>query len=154
MRQSKSHGRASCLSSEDSLNTHLSTSGTPFDQHTCTDSTTGIPKFTKKFLALRHRVVSFCRHRMISFTGHYPLRSCLLRHPKRTRQPPYWTVHSLSERDVPLAQVSIPAQLAPYWHQIQGWFHIYGDCQVAASLLRPYYTALTDVVRHIVYILE
>ena len=81
--------------------------------------------------------------------AHYPLRSRLLRHPKRTRQPPYWTVHSLSERDVPLAQVSIPTQLAPYLHQIQGWFHIYGDCQVAASLLRPYYTALTDVVRHI-----
>ncbi len=81
--------------------------------------------------------------------AHYPLRSCLLRHPKRTRQPPYWTVHSLSERDVPLAQVSIPTQLAPYLHQIQGWFHIYGDCRIAASLLRPYYTALTDVVRHI-----
>ncbi len=79
----------------------------------------------------------------------YPLRSGLLRHPRRTRQPPYWTVHSLQDRDVPLSQVSIPTQLAPYLHQIQQWFHIYGDCQVAASLLRPYYTALTDVVRHI-----
>lgn len=81
--------------------------------------------------------------------SHYPLRSGLLWHSKRTRQPSYWTVDSLSERDVPLAQISIPPQLAPYLHQIQGWFYIYGDCQVAASLLRPYYTALTDVVRHI-----
>jgi hypothetical protein len=81
--------------------------------------------------------------------AHYPLRSGLLRHPRHTRQPPYWTVHSLRDQKVPLAQVSIPAQLAPYLHQIQGWFHIYGDCQVAASLLRSYYSALTDVVRHI-----
>ena len=81
--------------------------------------------------------------------SHYPLRSGLLWHSKRTRQPSYWTADSLSERDVPLAQISIPPQLAPYLHQIQGWFYIYGDCQVAASLLRPYYTALTDVVRHI-----
>lgn len=81
--------------------------------------------------------------------AHYPLRSSLLWHPKRTRRSPYEAVHSLSERDIPLAQVSIPTQLAPYLHQIQRWFHIYGKCQVAASLLRPYYTTLTEVVRHI-----
>ncbi len=79
----------------------------------------------------------------------YSLRSWLLQHSRRTRRPPYWTIHWSGDRDVPLAQVTLPAQLAPYLHQIQGWFHIYGDCQVAASHLRPYYTALTDVVRHI-----
>ncbi len=81
--------------------------------------------------------------------AHYPLRSFLMRHLKHRRQPPYRTVHELQDREVPLAQVSMPAQLAPYLHQIQGWLHIYGDCQVAASLFRPYYTALTEVVRHI-----
>jgi hypothetical protein len=80
---------------------------------------------------------------------HYPLQSSRLWHPKRTRQPAYWAAHSPVEKDVPLAQFSIPTQLVPYLHQIQGWFYMYGDCQVAASLLRPYYTALTDVVRHI-----
>jgi len=88
-------------------------------------------------------------HLIPQVLARYPLRSGLLWHPKRTRQPPYWTVRSVSERDISLAQVSIPTQLAPYLHQIQGWFHIYEDCQVAASFLRPYYTALTDVVRHI-----
>lgn len=79
----------------------------------------------------------------------YPLLSWLLRHAGSTRRPPYWTIHWPGDRDVPLAQVTLPAHLAPYLHQIQHWLHMYGDCQVAASLLRPYYTALTDVVRHI-----
>jgi len=81
--------------------------------------------------------------------AHYPSQRGLLWHPKRTRQPAYSTVHSQSEEQVPLAQVNIPIHLAPYLRQIQGWFFIYGDCQAAASLLRPYYTTLTDVVRHI-----
>ncbi len=79
--------------------------------------------------------------------AHYPLRSCLLRYLRRKRQPTYWTVHNLQDQAVPITQVSTPTQLAPYLHQIQSWLHIYGDCEVAASFLRPYYTALTDVVR-------
>jgi hypothetical protein len=81
--------------------------------------------------------------------AHYPLRGYFLRHPKLTRQSPYLPAHPSGNRDVPLAQISKPTHLAPYLHQVQGWFHIYGDCQVAALLLRPYYTALTDVVRYI-----
>ncbi len=81
--------------------------------------------------------------------AHYPLRSYLLRYLRRKRQPPYRVVHELQDQAVPITQVSTPTQLAPYLHQIQSWFHIYGDCEVAASLLRPYYTALTDVVRFI-----
>jgi DNA-binding TFAR19-related protein (PDSD5 family) len=72
-----------------------------------------------------------------------------LQYLARKRQPPYWTVHQLRDQDVPLDQVSRPALLAPYVHQIQDWLHVYGKCQMAASLLRPYYTALTNVVRHI-----
>ena len=75
---------------------------------------------------------------------HYPTQQ-----PDDTLQLPYRMVHSQSERDVPLAQVSTPTQLDPYLHQIQGTFHVYGDCQIAASLLRPLYSALTDLVRHI-----
>jgi len=69
--------------------------------------------------------------------------------PNDAGQPPYGTLHSLSERRVPLARTSTPKHLAPYLHLIQGTFHIYGDCQIPASLLRPYYAALTDLVRHI-----
>ena len=79
----------------------------------------------------------------------YPLQSWLKQHAGRTHRPPYWTIHWSGDRDVPLAQATLPAHLTLYLHQIQGWFHIYGDCQIAASLLRPYYTALTDVVRYI-----
>src|SRR6266568_1536781 len=75
---------------------------------------------------------------------HYPTQQ-----PKQTRQPPYRTVHFLSERHVSLARTSIPKHLAHYVDLIQGTFHIYGDCQIPASLLRPYYAALTDLVRHI-----
>jgi hypothetical protein len=58
--------------------------------------------------------------------------------PKDAGQLPYWTLHSLSKRRVPLARASTPKHLAPYLHLIQGTFHIYGDCQIPASLLRPY----------------
>lgn len=81
--------------------------------------------------------------------AHYPFQSNPLLHPKSIRRLSYWTLHSLSERNIPLAQISKPIYLAPYLHQIQGWFHIYGAYQIAASLLQPYYTTLTDVVRHI-----
>ena len=69
--------------------------------------------------------------------------------PKDAGQLPYWTLHSLSNRRVPLARASTPKHLAPYLHLIQGTFHIYGDCQIPASLLRPYYAALTALVQHL-----
>ena len=69
--------------------------------------------------------------------------------PEGARQPPYWSFRFLSERRVSLARASTSKHLAPYLHLIQGTLHIYGDCQIPASLLRPYYAALTDLVRHI-----
>ncbi len=76
--------------------------------------------------------------------AHYPTQK-----PSDAHQPPYRIVHSSSERRVSLARVSVPKHIAPYLDLIQGTFHIYGDCQIAASLLRPYYAALTELVRHI-----
>jgi hypothetical protein len=69
--------------------------------------------------------------------------------PEDTGQLPYWTLHSLSKRRVPPAGASAPKHLAPYLHIIQGTFHIYGDCQIPASLLRHYYSALTALVQYL-----
>ena len=64
-------------------------------------------------------------------------------------QPAYWSIHTLVGKHVPLARISAPKQLVPYLHQVQGTFHIYGDCQIPAALLRPYYAAFTNLVQYI-----
>jgi hypothetical protein len=69
--------------------------------------------------------------------------------PKQANKQVYWTYSDADDKPPPLEQVSDPKDFADYLHRIQGWLHIYRDCRVAAKLLRPYYAALTNVVRHI-----
>ncbi len=63
----------------------------------------------------------------------------------------HWQLRSVSRQrlPVPLAQVNHPEELAFYVQRIQSWLHLYRNCRVAASLLQPYYAALTELVRHI-----
>ncbi|MBE9054349.1 type I restriction enzyme HsdR N-terminal domain-containing protein [Nostocales cyanobacterium LEGE 11386] len=47
----------------------------------------------------------------------------------------------------PIEQVNDIKELVPYLRDIQSWLHIY-MVNIAASLLRPYYQAFTDLVRN------
>src|SRR5260370_494576 len=60
MRQSKSHGSASCLDSQDSFKTHLSTSETPFDQDNYAKMTSSISTFPPFDLPLGRRDIFSC----------------------------------------------------------------------------------------------
>lgn len=55
-----------------------------------------------------------------------------------------------SEDEISWADICKPEQFAPYMHEVQSWFHYYrayGTSNMAASLLRPYYAAFTDLAR-------
>jgi hypothetical protein len=79
----------------------------------------------------------------------YRLRRFLVRHLKHKKDVSYMRTHVLEDWEISCTQIHHPSQLAPAMHRIQGWFHSYEECQIAASLLRPFYSALTNVVRHI-----
>lgn len=51
------------------------------------------------------------------------------------------------KKDTPLLDISKPEELAEYLHRIQSYLLYYEAKNVPASLLRPYYAALTDLAR-------
>ncbi|WP_375476879.1 hypothetical protein [uncultured Nostoc sp.] len=55
-------------------------------------------------------------------------------------------INCRSER-VPIKEIDNVTDLVPYLHDIQSWLHIY-VAKIAASLLKPYYQAYTNLVRN------
>jgi hypothetical protein len=91
----------------------------------------------------------------------------------------YVDMYEPSKKHPPFSEISEPKQLSPYLHDIQSWMHLairygttnntnntndgyavaclqviqdcyfYGTMNISATLLRPYYAALTNLAKHV-----
>lgn len=62
---------------------------------------------------------------------------------------PYWKVADASDLVAPSSLIGNPKKFAEYVKRVHHWLHELRNCSIAASLLEPYYVALTNMVRHV-----